>query len=192
MPSSKPSRVIAPTQRVFLVRHGLASLNAEGRLRGQATRPWTRSAGAEAAALAAVLSADHVVKGVTSPLLRALQDRRGDRRRHRRTDRPRLAGWSTATTATGPERWRPTWSDSGGEFDQSPGAGECRICPPPQPVSAGGSRSAARRGQCGFRDPRRGPSRAAERSWRRPRRRGNPTANRLLESDLTTPERVDG
>lgn len=73
MPSSKPSRVIAPTQRVFLVRHGLASLNAEGRLRGQATRPWTRSAGAEAAALAAVLSAHHVVKGVTSPLLRALQ-----------------------------------------------------------------------------------------------------------------------
>lgn len=74
MPSSKPSlHVIPPTQRVFLVRHGRTSLNAEGRLRGHLNPPLDEVGRAEAAALAAVLSAHHVVKVVTSPLLRALQ-----------------------------------------------------------------------------------------------------------------------
>lgn len=74
MPSFDPSlSVIPPTQRVFLVRHGRTSLNAEGRLRGHLNPPLDEVGRREVAALAAVLSGHHVVKVVTSPLLRALQ-----------------------------------------------------------------------------------------------------------------------
>jgi probable phosphoglycerate mutase len=59
--------------RVFLVRHGRTSLNADGRLRSRLDPPLDEVGLGEAAAVAAELWEWRIVKILSSPLLRALQ-----------------------------------------------------------------------------------------------------------------------
>lgn len=68
-----PDVLIAPAHCVFLVRHGRTRLNADGRLRGHLNPALDEVGRSEVSALAAELADHHIVKIVTSPLLRALQ-----------------------------------------------------------------------------------------------------------------------
>lgn len=111
---------IPPTHRVFLVRHGRTPLNAEGRLRGHLNPALDEVGRSEILALAAVLAGQHVVKIVTSPLLRALQTAEAVAGA---TGAPTAANaalvdrnwgeWSGQPEATVAERW--------GSVDRAPG-----------------------------------------------------------------------